>query len=303
MRVSNQMMNHMLSSNIQDNQSAVYQKEQQIASGKKITLASEDPALWARATRLHNEKAELEQYARNSGVVGAQLEALDQSLVDISSSLKNVSEMAIQGADGTLSANDRLTLSKQMGAMLEQLVSQANQEYNGKYQFGGVQSDAPPFEVTRNADGQIDSVTYVGAEATTQVEIAEGDALSGQLAGAGVRGVIMSDSTDPFAPIIQMRDRLAAGENLAGSGLQTQVDSALEHVIVSRGSIGAQLEHVKFVSDIRMDRDVMLNQSISDTEDVDIAEAVTELSAKQTAYEAALAMASKTINLSLLNYI
>jgi flagellar hook-associated protein 3 FlgL len=47
----------------------------------------------------------------------------------------------------------------------------------------------------------------------------------------------------------------------------------------------------------------MLQQTLASEEDIDMAQAVTELTAKQTAYQAALAMVSKTMNMSLMNYI
>ncbi len=304
MRISNQMSNRMLSSNIMDNQSAVYRKEQQIASGKRIEKASDDPAAWARLSRLRDQQAGLAQYARNSQLLEFRLLSADQALDSIGSLLQNASELAVQASDGTLNDVDREVLAGQVDELLELLVTLANSPSDAGYQFGGVLAETEPFAVTRNAEGKIDSVSYVGGSSSAMVEVAASDALPSQLVGGDPEnGVLLSSSTDAFAPLIEMRNRLLAGENLAETTLQTRVDAASEKVIVGRAAVGAYLEHLSFVDEIRGSRDVLLMEGVTAIEGIDIAQAVSELSEKQMAYQAALAMATKTINMSLLNYI
>ncbi|MDZ8117241.1 flagellar hook-associated protein FlgL [Pontiella agarivorans] len=305
MRISNQMSNQMLSNNIMDNQAAVYRKEQQIASGNRMEKASDDPVAWARLSQLLDQQEGLVQYERNAQLVESRLLSADQMLDSIGSLLQNASELAVQASDGTLNEADRQVLGAQVDALLEQLVTRANTPSDGGgYLFGGIQSASEPFAVTRNADGYIDSVVYEGGSVSAMVEVAAGDALPNQLVGGGAdNGVLISSSTDAFAPLIEMRDRLLAGENLAETTLQTQVDGAAEKVIVSRASVGAYIEHLSFVNEIRGNQDVSLKEDISALEGIDIAQAVSELTEKQTAYQAALAMATKTVNMSLLNYI
>jgi flagellar hook-associated protein 3 FlgL len=299
------MSSQMLSNNILDNQSAVYRKEQQIASGNRIEKASDDPVAWARLSQLKDQQDGLAQYERNALSLESRLLSTDQMLDSIGSLLQNASELAVQASDGTLNQTDREVLAGQVDALLEQLVSRANSPSDGGgYQLGGVQSESEPFSVTRNADGLIDSVAYDGGNASAMVEVAAGDALPNQLVGGGAsNGVLISSSSDAFAPLIEMRDRLLAGENLAETTLQTQVDAAAEKVIVGRASVGAYLEHLSFVDEIRGSQEVSLKENISALEGIDIAQAVSELTEKQTAYQAALAMATKTVNMSLLNYI
>jgi flagellar hook-associated protein 3 FlgL len=305
MRISNQMQNQMLSSSIQENQSAVYSQEQQIASGKRINRASDDPTAWAQAARLRQQQNELAGYSKNAEAVESHLESIDQALDSIGNILQGASELAVRGSDGTLGDSDRNILARQVDQLLEELVNLANSKYNGQYQFSGVQSQVEPFTVTRNAAGQIDAVSYVGGDFSTMVEIAPGDALPKQLIGGGTgeNGILISNTGDAFTALVNIREQLLAGQNLAESGLQNDVNASLERVLVSRASVGAFLEHASLVSELHSSRDLALSENISGLEDIDVAEAVTELSAKQTAYEAALAMASKTLNMSLLNYL
>ncbi|MBN2164476.1 MAG: flagellar hook-associated protein FlgL [Pontiellaceae bacterium] len=304
MRISNQMQNQMLSDNISRSQSAVYEQTERISSGKRLQRASDDATGWARAAELTSLQERLEQFERNSDYLQSQLESVDQTLSTISDILQNASEIAVTASDATLNESDRVAMANEVDQFLEALVLNANNSYGSQYQFGGVANTAPPFEVTRNANGQIDSVTYVGAAISAQINIADGDALPGQMVGGDAdNGVLLSDSSDAFAALIEMRDRLANGENLAETNVQNQVDNAFERVIVGRASIGAYLEHISFVDEVRTSQVEQVMTDIATIEDIDLAQAATELSEKQSAYEAALAMTSKTLRTSLLDYL
>ena len=304
MRVSNTMMNQMLASSIQENQSGVYAQEQKIASGKRINRASDDPTAWAQATRLDQQKNELAGYMKTADSVSSQLLFADQSLASITDILQSASETAVRGSDSTLSAVDRDSLAAQLDQLLEDLVMVSNGKYNGQYQFSGVQTQTEPFEATRNASGQIDSVSYVGSDFASMIEVAPGDAVPKQLVGGGAdNGILISNTGNAFASIITMRDELLAGNTLTESGLQADVDAVMEKVLVDRATVGAFIEHAAFVKEIHSAKELSLAESISTLEDIDVAQAITELSAKQTAYEAALSMASKTLNMSLLQYL
>ena len=304
MRISNQMQNQMLSSNIRDSQSAVYEQTERVASGQRIQRASDDASAWGQVTRLQVQQERLDQFERNSDYLQSQLESIDSSLSSLGDILQSASEIAVDASDATLNDSDREALATQLDELIESLVDAANSSYNGQYLFGGMASAEAPFSVTRNAAGQIDSVEYVGADTAAQINIADGDSLPSQLVGGDPEnGLLLSDSNDAFSAMIEMRDRLLAGENLAETDLQDQVDDAFERVIVGRASIGAYLEHISFVGDVRTNQTEQITTDISTLADVDLAQAATELSEKETAYQAALAMTSQTLRSSLLDYI
>lgn len=304
MRVSNQMMNQMLTSSITGNQASVYEKQQQVASGKRINKASDDPTAWAKVAGLEQQQNELNGYLKATESASSNLLFLDQSLSSVSDLLQHASELSVKGSGGTLNDVDRDALAEQLDQLLEDLVMVSNSKYNGQYQFGGVDTQTEPFSVTRDVDGAINGVTYDGGSFASTVEVAPGDAVPKQLVGGGAsNGILISSTGDAFGTLTSMRDELRAGNNLAESGLQIQMDAISEKVLTDRASVGAFIEHAGFVAEIHSAKDTALATSISGLEDLDIAEAVTELAAKQTAYEAALSMASKTLNTSLMNYL
>ena len=303
MRITNQLQHQMLSSGIIKNQSDVYRLQQQISTGEKLTTASDDPVAWAEANRLNRLQSQLGRYEDNSTLVESRLTAMDSSLDTIGDILQRASELAVEASEGTLSDSDRTNLAEEADQLLEEMVSQANRKYDGQYLFGGTQTATAPFEVTYNEDGSIDSVSYAGTEEVAEVEVADSDMMGLQMVGGGSNGVLMSADADAFAAIIEMRDRLLAGENLAETEIQGSVDEAYDQVLMGRAVVGAQMDRLEFVATFREAQSVEVDSLLSDCEDVDVAAAVAELSAKNVAYEAALAMSSKAMNISLLNYI
>jgi flagellar hook-associated protein 3 FlgL len=297
------MQQQMLTRYISDNQSSVFRKEEQVASGKRMQRASDDPQAWAAAARLHQQESQLKTYETNSVRLSAQLTSLDGSLSAIGDILQSASEKAVSASGGTLNANDRTILAQQIDQLLEELVMQSNSRFDGHCQFGGVQTDQEPFTVTRNADGQIESVAYAGSTEIPVVAVGSGDVLPQRLAGGGSNGLLISESADAFATLVDMRDRLVSGENLADSSVQGELDAALENLLTGRARTGAYMEHLKLTDALRSEQQVQLASRLTETEGVDVAEAISELSAKNVAYEAVLAISAQVMKTSLLNYI
>lgn len=303
MRVTNQMQHQMMSRYIADNQAAASAKQEEIASGKRMRTASEDPRAWAAADRLRQLQTQLNGYEERSVRLTSQLTSMDSSLSAIGTILQSASEKSVAASSGTLNATDRTNLAGQIDQLLEELVQQANAKFDGHYQLGGTQTAQPPFAVTRNSNGQIGAVAYAGNAEVSVAAVGENDAVPQQLAGGGSQGVLVSESTDAFAALIELRDRLNAGENPADSSVQGRIDASLENVLTSRARVGAYLEHLKLSDSIRNSRQTQLASQLSATEGVDIASAVSELAAKNVAYEAALSISAQTMKTSLLNYI
>ena len=81
------------------------------------------------------------------------------------------------------------------------------------------------------------------------------------------------------------------------------MDDAFEQTLLARASVGAGLEHISFLDQLRMERELAVQEDLETVEGLDLARAVSELSEKKTAYEAALAMAGNAVKTSLLNYL
>ena len=303
MRITNQLQHNMLVGHIKKNQTDVYRLQEQVASGNRMRVASDDPTSWAAVARLRRQEGELALHEENSLQMESRLSSIDLSLSSMGDILQNASEIAVQAGQSTLNREDRTIMAEEIDQLLEALVMQSNMKVDGQHVFGGTQSSMESFAATRNGDGRINSVAYTGSEEVSTIDVGAGDAMGRQMVGGGQNGVLISTDANAFTALINMRDRLLNGENLAETDAQGLVNDALGQVLMGRAVTGAQMERLDIISSFREMQRVQVTGQAAAEEGVDIAEAVAELSAKNVAYEAALAMSAKIMNISLLKFI
>ena len=387
MRITNDMSQRMTVQYLLDDSHAMYDLQDQISSGKKVRRPSDDPQVFGQIARLGADEARLAQYQSNTQVVSQQTTTYDGILQQIADQLQRVSELTVKGADGSLTPADRQTMGREVDLMLEDVVNLANTHPGGSYLFGGLRTDTPAYTVTRDAAGQITGVTYQGNAGVRQAEIATGMYVPANLVGSDLSGesaLFQTASVDLFANLINLRDQLQSGRNLAepavftadagtdvltvgtayatGSAVTLESDGTLpaglaagqtyyairvsdteirlanspaaaragtciditdagtgshgivaqcaadnertlNHVLTVLSSQGASAEHLSAHATLLQNLTAAAKGARDSVEAVDTAQAYTELTAKQAAYEASLRVTSLLANDSLVKYL
>ena len=108
--------------------------------------------------------ADINQNISNVNAAEAFAQAASTSLSNSTTIISNVQQLAVQGANGTESASDLQALGTQVNEDLESLVQNANSQFGGSYMFSGTDTNTAPIAVTRDAQGNIQSVTYQGSD-------------------------------------------------------------------------------------------------------------------------------------------
>ena len=217
MRVTNQMMNSTLAGYIMRNQRLTFELQEQISSGQKVTHPSDDPTAFDLITLLTQDEKSLEQFEKNADQLENELLTVDANLQQAVDDLDRISELIVTASNSSIPPEDRETISDEINQILEDLVTLANASPEGRYIYSGLRSDYPAYTVTRDADGKITDVTYEGSTETRQVELSKGSYVSANIPGSDMTGgrlaVFQTEEMDLFTDIIQLRDRLANGEN------------------------------------------------------------------------------------------
>lgn len=218
MRVSDDMINRTLLNYLQQGRESVLNLQSQISSGLRVQKPSDDPGAYS-LIRLHQTAyASAQQFQVNANRTEGRLGIIDGKLQQLSNLVQRVSEVVVAGSDSTKPPVDRQTMGEEVNHSLEDAVSLANTAYEGEYIFAGLKGDTPPYSVTRDSNGQITAVTCNGNQGTRFVEIGDGVYVPANLPGSdttSAQGVFQSSTTDLFANLINIRDRLQAGNNLA----------------------------------------------------------------------------------------
>ncbi len=149
-RVSSLLVTQSLLSQIQSNESDLLKIQNQISTGQRISLGSEDAPAALRAIGLQNLLDRKSQFKTNLQTNQAYLGATDTALANASSLLASARGVAVSAADGTSDATQRGAAADQIGNALQQLVSIGNQQFNGRYLFAGSKPGQPPFELVGN---------------------------------------------------------------------------------------------------------------------------------------------------------
>ena len=143
-QIFNQGVNNLL-----DRQADVTKTQEQLASGKRIMNASEDPAGAARTLDITSQLARIDAYQRNTGTVQSNLGLEEGALSGVINDLQRARELTIQGNNATMTASDRGSIAVELSAILESLIARGNtQDASGEYIFGGFQSGVQPFSKT-----------------------------------------------------------------------------------------------------------------------------------------------------------
>jgi len=106
-----------------------------------------------------------------------------------------------------------------------------------------------------------------------------------------------------FTTLIRLRDALQANDTAAISRAAAKIDDDINRVTFARAEVGAREQGLIISQQNLQDEDVQLRSALSDEIDVDLVEAISELTSRQVALEASLRVTANLMQLSLLNFI
>ncbi len=153
---------------MQQLQTALSHTQLQIASGRRILTPSDDPIASARTLNMQESIARLDQFERNSDIVGNRLSFEESALGNVNNALQRVRELAIQANNATQSNETRSLIAIEMREQLDSLMQLANQQDgSGRYLFSGNMDDTEP--VSRNGN----VFSYNGDQGQRMIQIGD----------------------------------------------------------------------------------------------------------------------------------
>lgn len=178
-----------------------------------------------------------------------------------------------------------------------------------------VAAGATTFTVLRDNGGVPTSV--VPATAYTSPQTVEFDGMQVSISGAPANNDRFDIAPAPhqslFDTVAQAIATLRApvqgnsaarAQFLTGlSQAQAAMQQALDHVLLKRAEIGTALAELDSYEALNDDRQLQYQTRLSATEDLDFAQAASELARRQSTFEAALASYSKVSKLTLFDYL
>lgn len=146
MRITNNMLINNMINYIGNNLTRMDKYQNQLATGKKISVPSDDPVVAARALKLRTDVAEVEQYQRNVKDAESWMDITEDTLAKIGDVLQKARELAVQGANGTYNPDDTQKINEELKQLRTQLLHLGNSTYAGRYIFSGYKTDQKLFD-------------------------------------------------------------------------------------------------------------------------------------------------------------
>ncbi|MFN3771295.1 flagellar hook-associated protein FlgL [Ectopseudomonas guguanensis] len=229
MRITNSQITSMMHNSMNASSAELGKLMQQMATGKRILLPSDDPIASVRVLRVQREEASLEQFRKNIANVSGSLSTQEANLKSTSDAMLNVRDLLLWAANGSNTSEDLAAMAGELSIIEDTIFSFANvRDEEGRYLFSGTLSDTPALAF----DAATQTYSVTGNDKHRQAAVANGvlvdeNVTAASVFGAGVdmlnqlRGLINTlrdpalDVTDP-AVRQQIVDTLGALDDTHG---------------------------------------------------------------------------------------
>ena len=229
--------------------------QQQIATGKKDLRSSQDPVAAARLSSVKEMEADLRRFSDNIGAAKSRLSLADTVLESTQNILVRANELAIQAANGTNQAADRLAIRAEVTQLRESLIGLANTtDDRGQALFGGYAMRETPFAKTTSG-----AISYAGD--TGQTMVLASDKLMLPTAINGAEAFMRVQTAEGSVSVFDIFDGLAASlgtaedattaMTLSNSRVRIDVSTAREpqlHALTISGPFGSAKISAELVS-------------------------------------------------------
>jgi flagellar hook-associated protein 3 FlgL len=305
MRISTQTLFETGAARLGELQSGLARTQQQISSGRRMLSPSDDPVAAARALEVSQSQSLNTQHGLNRQHAKSALASVEGSLSSVTALLQDVKTTVIAAGNGSLSDTERGFMATELRGRFEQLLGLANsRDPVGNYQFAGYQTATPPFAETTPG-----TVQYQGDQGQRLMQV---DATRQMAVNSTGQAVFQGGGQDIFVTLNDLVTLLqtpvvdAATTAALNTGLATangNLDLALDNVLTVRASVGSRLQELDALDNAGEDRHIQYSQILSDLQDLDYTQALTQLSQQQITLEAAQRSFVAISGLSLFNFL
>lgn len=286
----------MLSSNSLRHLSSSYEKlgnyQDQLATGQKITRPSQDPVVAMKGMYYRSNLTENEQYQRNLSEAYLWMDNSEAGLEHASQALERVQYLIIQGKNDTYSDEDRVAIAQEIEQIKQDMVEVANTKVAGRYIYNGTDVDHAPVAkgnppvVNMNTE---DYAVEVSAGLKLKVNV-NGDKVFNQALFNTLEGIKQGFSDDTYS---------AEGMDNLLKDLEGQI-STLQ---AERSEAGARYNRLEMIENRLGKTEVMAKSIISDNEDADIEQVITNLKNQESVHRAALSVGARIIQPTLMDFL
>ena len=280
----------------------------QTATGKRVNSPADDPVAAARLLELNTAKDLNANFGSTRKTAETLLQTYETSLTNVTDTIQAIQSSVIAAGNGTYTDSERTKVANELQGYLDTLVNLANsKDSQGNYMYAGYATQTVPFEL----DTSTTPNRYVYKANPTRTELQvdiqsqrsvtyTGDQIFGPN-GANVFKTLQDMITLLKTPIT---DSTTQATYSAGVGSTIdQMQGWLNNVLDARSEIGSNLNFIDTMNTTGDSLDYQYDASISELQDLDYAQALSDISKKTSILQAAQKAFVATSNISLFSLI
>ena len=308
----------------------------EVSSGIKVSLASDDPGRAGTITKFQATLQRLERHGDRIGTSLSILETQESTLDSIQNIILRVREIGAGAANETIPASVRKTLSREVFQLRDQLVGLMNTRSQGSYIYGGADDDDPPVDLADPVTGGYnppgdgvspESMRYIfddeeGTSVTKSVQITDsdtvrlntygGDVFKNALAAVERIGRSLAGyRTEPAAPALPdgtgdayvQPDEYSEQTRDIIECLDLLDNASKNEIELERTSVGSRTNRLYQARDVLDLVKLNTEKARGTIQDADIFEAASRLSSLETSFQALLASGARINDLTILNFL
>ena len=309
LRVTNSTIYDRITTQLAQQQTRLALTQEKLTTGRNFLRPSDAPDQVAALDRLESSVRETEQFTSNVERIKDKLNFQELSINSIHEELIRAKELLIQGANGTMDANLRLSMAIELESIYESFAAIGNQkDIDGSYLFSGYKQDNPPFDVNANPlDPNIGfNGMYKGDDEVQVIGIDRSYMLSVGMPGSQLFSGFEDSSGNKTDLFSSLKKAINAFKSNDLGEIQNSIDAvgnASTHINIKLTQIGSRMKVVENQLTVLSDRSATLESTISQVEDLDYVSAITDLKNQSLALQAGQQSFAQISNLSLFNYI
>ncbi|MCH8326927.1 MAG: hypothetical protein IID15_00195 [Candidatus Marinimicrobia bacterium] len=289
MRVTSNMIQSQIFNSLTANQARLFKTQEDISTTKAVRTSSDDPTRYDRASRFRTLLIRNEQYINNIedglgwiNTAGAALDSMHQLM-------QQINEEGLR-ARNDVNASARAQTASSIGSLLEQLITLGNTDYSEKFVFGGtITQGASPFSF----DGAV--VSFSGNSKDISRKVGENSIMAINITGDKI--------ISAFDAAVNLRDALLSNDNPALDAAIGAVASGMDDLLTAASIEGSGSRRLELTKENLLVANINLQSYISQSEDVDLSEAILRFNSQELGLRAALESSTRIQRISILDFI
>lgn len=286
MRVTENMRYDSVTNNLSSLSSRQAKAAQEAQTGIRVSNPSDDPIAAAQLARLSASQDQIGARQSTVTAVRGDAELSESQLQQASDLMARAKELAVQGANGSLGADERTAMAKQITDIKTQLIAVANTKGANGYIFAGSQNQAQPFDDNGVFSGDdLDHLVDIGNSTPTAVN------------ASGAKAFTVAGGRSVFADLDTLATALTNNDQAGVSGTLTNLDTSRAQITNAQAQAGAVINRLDASDSVLSAAKLSTQKSTNEVGAADPAQAYSNLTQLNNALQQSISVAKSILDI------